>query len=513
MKDKLKYLKQILDKLDSREQTVLLDYLTSFDSRGKGYKPKTLILLQLLLKYPDIEDVHRLFKKKMVSEDAMRMVVFRLKEKIGESLLLDINIAHEDNYDEVSRARVEVAKKKLVAMIYTGRGLRAEALNLYDKVIDLSKKFEFYSDLIEALYAKQQAIGLKHGKKEFTKLDEEIAHNEVCRTAAQQARKTYHSIVLNYGFKGLSRGNTDKAYETELEQITEKLKNDAAATSSGQVSYYYNLLMIEYSQVKRNIAQASEYCQLLVDTVTNNPSVYHRRRLGIAYLNYSQNELFNFDFASAVEKAQLAKGYFVVNSPNHSLGAELEFYGEFYAGRIDEAESIITQLINNEKLEQSDFRYAKWNYLLACVYFVKGLYNKVILTLQEAHKMDKDREGWNLGIRTLTILYAIDNEQFDYADSLIANLRQFIKEALKEQTVRERDKTILDILLSLRKTAYNFKETAEAKALDIEKLSEDSIEYGWEMQSPELIVFQQWFENKLLGQAYKPVFEKEKVYS
>lgn len=510
--DKLKYLKQILDTLDSREKTVLHDYLTSFDSRGKGYKPKTLILYQLLLKYPDIEDVHRLFKKKMPSEDAMRMTIFRLKEKIGESLLLDINIAHEDNYDEISRARVEVAKKKLVALIYTTRGLKTEVLDIYNKVVSICKKYELYSDLTEVLNLQQQALGLKHGRKEFEKLDAEIGFYENCRSALLNARKVYHSIILNYGFKGLSRGNTNKDYETELEQVTNKLYEDYQATSSGQVGYYYHLLMIEYNQVKRNIAKASEYCQLLVETVKENPSVYHRRRLGIAYLNYSQNELFNFDFVSAAEKAIAAKEFFVVNSPNHSLAMELEFYAYFYNSKIDDAESAINQLLSNEKLDKKDFFCAKLNYLLACVHFVKGQYNKVILALQEAHRMDKDREGWNVGIRLLTILYAIDNEQFDYADSLIINLRQFIKEALKEQTVRERDKTILDILLNLRKSAYDFKEAAKAKATELERLSEDSMDYGWEMQSPELILFQQWFENRLLGHKYQPVFEKEKVY-
>ena len=510
--EKLKHLKQILDSMTEREKTVLNDYLTSFDSRGKGYKPKTLILLQLLNKYDDLDDVYRLFKKKMPSDDAIRMNINRLKDKIGESLLLDINISHEDAYDEISRVRVEVAKKKLVALIYIGRGLRTEALELYDKVISLGSKYELYNEVIEVQYLKQQTIGLKFGKKEFDKLNDSIAFNEQCRTAFQNARKAYHEIILNYGFKGLNRSNPDPKYEQELEQKLNQLNADFKNTKSAQVGYYYNLLMIELNQVRRNIHQASKHCEHLVKTVKENPSVYHKRRLGIAYLNFSQNELFDFNFDSALAKALEGMACFPANSPNHSLGMELEFYAAFYSGKLAEAKEIITSLLTNEKLDQSDFRYAKWNYLLACVHFAEGNFSQVLLTLNEAHKMDKDREGWNIGIRVLSILNAIESEQFDYADSLIVNLRQFIKEALKEQAVRDRDRNILEILLNLRKNAYNFKETKEAKEDLLHKLEENSAENGWEIQSPELIVFQQWFDGKLAGKATFD-FSRKSIYS
>ncbi len=510
--EKLKYLKQILDTLDKRELTVLGDYLTAFDSRSKGYKPKTLILFQLFQKYDDIADVYRLFKKKMPSEDAMRMTIYRLKEKIGESLLLDINISHEESYDELSRVRVDVAKKKLVALIYASRGLRAETIDMYNKVIELSKKYELYNDLVEVLYLKQRAIGLTQGKKEFEKLDKDIEHYEVCRAAFQRAGKIYHEIILNYGFKGLSHSGADKAYQAELENKLEQLKADYKATKSGQVGYYYNLLMIEYNQITDNIGKASKYCQRLVETVQDNPSVYHRRRLGIAYLNYCQNELFNFAFDSSLEKAHEAIPCFKDNSPNQSVAKEMEFYGHFYKGDMHQAEQVIAELLNNEKLEQSGFRYAKWSYLLACVNFINGVYNKTLLNLQDAHKMDKDREGWNIGIRVLTILYAIENEQHDYADSLIVNLRQFIKEGLKDQAVRERDKNILDILLQLRKTAYNFKETAESKQAELNSLYQEKPQLAWHIQSPELIVFHQWFASKLAGKKYSPEYSKEAIF-
>ncbi len=138
----LQHLKHIVDALNKNEKEVLVEYLKAFDSRSAGYKPKTLIILDLLLKNNDLSKVNKYLKKKFgaKSQDALRMMMYRLKEKIGESLVLDVNIMREGIYSELSQARANVAKKKIIALIYTSRGIAHETLELYDKVIALSKK-------------------------------------------------------------------------------------------------------------------------------------------------------------------------------------------------------------------------------------------------------------------------------------------------------------------------------------------------------------------------------------
>ena len=82
----LQHLKHIVDALNKNEKEVLVEYLKAFDSRSDGYKPKTLIILDLLLKNNDLSKVSKYLKKKFgaKSEDALRMMMYRLKEKIGE---------------------------------------------------------------------------------------------------------------------------------------------------------------------------------------------------------------------------------------------------------------------------------------------------------------------------------------------------------------------------------------------------------------------------------------------
>lgn len=94
----------------------LWNIFKAFDTRSGGYKPKTLVILDLLIKNNDLSKINKYLKKKFgaKSEDALRMMMYRLKEKkYGESLVLDVNIMREGAYSELSQARANVAKKSL----------------------------------------------------------------------------------------------------------------------------------------------------------------------------------------------------------------------------------------------------------------------------------------------------------------------------------------------------------------------------------------------------------------
>ena len=511
----LQHLKHIVNALNKNEREVIVEYLKAFDTRSGGYKPKTLIILDLLLKNDDLSKVSKYLKKKFgaKSEDALRMMMFRLKEKIGESLVLDVNIMREGIYSELSQARANVAKKKIIALIYTSRGIAHETLELYDKIISLAKKFEFYNELIEVLMYKQQHQGIREGKKAYNKFTEEIEFYEKSRRAANDAVKAYYEVSLNWGFKGLNRNIPDPGYTIFLEEKLSKLKKDFEETSSAQVGYYYYTISVEYNQVLHFGKKASEYCNYLVDLVKNNPSINLKIRLGTVYLNYSQNELFNYEFDSALVNALEGKKCFNEGTYNYNNSLELEFYANVYSGNMKNATTTIETLIQNTKTDRSEFSTAKRNYLLACTYFAQKQFIKANRTLQFTSSAEKDKEGWNIGMRIFNIMNTVENSQYDQADLLIMNLRQFIKEALKLKFVPERDKIILEILLELRKQGYDFEKIIKTKHQQLEQLANAKGNHSWQIQSPELIVFHRWVVAKAKEKFYEPVYKTEVVNS
>ena len=514
--DKLRYIQRMARRLSPHEVETLRRFLTAFETRGESHIPKTLTLLNLLLSHDDVNEIMPRLKKALdaSSDDAVRMIAHRLKEKIGESLILDINANRGDGYDDIIKAEIEVTKKKQVAAIYRTRGLESEVEHLYARIITLGKKYELYNDLIEVLLAKQGLLGMKHGPKKFFEMEQEIEYYECCRTAATNAKKAYYRTIRSYAFKGLNRNDPSEDYLTSLDSEITVLKKDFEETSSAIVGFYYYLLQIEFFQIRKRYDKASEYCLHLVDIVRNNASVYMKRRLGIAYLNLSQNEIFNYYFDYSIGFAKEAQKCFNPHATNHNLAIELEFYANYYAGRMDEAEQSISRLVEDTESEQSEFRRSWRQYLMACVQFVRQDYRAVNLALNETKKINKDKIGWNLGVRVLSIVTAIEQENHDFADSQILSMQQFMRQSLKGTPLRARDEAVLKILLALRRESYNFVEVGEKNQETLEQLSRDEdADYSWEVQSPELIVFHKWFESKSHDTVYEPLYTREYVHS
>ncbi len=509
----LEHVRSIHFMMDRNEHVALRNYLTCFESRKKGHKPKSVILLDLLEKYEDDEKVMLLLKKKIASEDARRMVISRLRDKMLESLTLDVNLSRDENYDEQAQAFGAVILGKLQGKLLIARGQRKTGFYVLDKNIAVAKHYEFYDELVDMLSAERQFIKAWKGTDQaFYDLHRQIENYSKCRDAANLAKKYFEETTMRYGFKGLSRIPTDKE---QLEFLTERIDELGEAferTSSATVGYYYYFLHIEFHQLQNNLKEASDSLNMLVQLLENNPSIKRKVRMASVHANLGANDLWLHQFEAAGSQFMVSLSYLRENTRNHTVIKELQFYSLFYAGELQEAKNALNSTIKSKYADQSEFRKAVRSYLLACVTFAIGDFKQVNRYLVDSQSIGQDKEGWNISSRVLSIMLAIEQEKFDYADSLVINIRQFMREGLKGIEVRKRDKLILEILIELRKKSYDFFEVQEAKADVLEQLSQDNVETGWMLQTPEMICFHTWFRDKLNENPYTISYQKEYIY-
>ena len=500
--------------MDKNERTVLKNYLVSFESRKKGHKPKSLVLFELLEKYDDDDKVLSLLKKKMPSEDARRMVITRLREKMLASLSLDVNIAREEVYDERAQAQPKVLLGKLQGKILFSRGQRKMAYFVLDRAIALAKYYELYDDLVDMLAEERIYIkAWKGSDKAFYDIANEIENYSACRDAANMARQYFEEVIMRYGFKGLNRLAADPKQLNFLKERIDNLEKAFEATSSATVGYYYYFLLVEYNQLQNKLSDASNALSKLAQMLENNPAIKRKVRQASVHLNLGANDLWLHRFEEAKTQFEVSLTFIRENTRNHAVISELLFYSQFYAGQLDEAEETLESLVESKHVDQSDFRRAVRSYLLACVSFAKGEFRKVNLRIADSHKIGEDKEGWNIGSRVLSIMLAIEREKFDYADSQIINLRQFMREGLKGVEVRKRDKLILETLVELRKKSYDFEVVAEVKQDVLQVLSMNDPESGWLVQTPEMICFHTWFNDKLNERSYQVNYSTDYLFS
>lgn len=436
---------------------------------------------------------------KEVDATSFNKLVLRLSNKLLESLLLDINVNHTDAYSDWYRNRLDLRKKIMQAFTIKGRGLDREAFALYDKIIKRAKEYELYDELLEVLYLKQQDLGLRLGKKEFEKYLKEIKYYQRCKAAVYRAKnwRYRHFIeeVDNKGFKNEKLGL--------LTEAISDLQEEYRITKSANVGYYLYFLMMEYYMAYGYYKKSCETGLRLIELIESSPAIYMKRRLGHAYSDLADNELFIYDFDASLKHAKIAQNHYDPNEYDFEVAKEIEFKVHFYKGDIKRASDTINELLRNIQRENTPFQHDKRVYLKACVLFVQQKFKDSYKLLQKCIEIEQDQEGWNIGIRVLSILNLVEMVDLDFADARIEAMRKHIERIKELKPVRKRDIIILKILRQLEKESFDFKTVYKKCKKNFDKLESNREDYWWKVKSPEMIVFHKWFEAKVKNEPYQ----------
>lgn len=490
----LSAIKSLIDKLKREEVKSLLKFLryyqdTEDESKGKGTQ-----LVENIISDPGCtaKDLQLdLYGKE--NYHAFNKLLNRTKEKIYEVLLFDQNLA-KPYYSNRNRIVFEIRKKLLQSEILLLRGMTDEFENFLNKIISKAKEYEVYDSLIEALQTKQRFMVLQSGRKEVEKIEKEVAIFEESRKKVQKARAAWTRIgsIIN-------QSTSPYDYLEELEFEIKVLENDYRETNSASIGYFYYFLYVEWLQINKRYSESEEILMKLLDLVKNNVSIYTQARCGDVQINLSNNEILLGDFKLAITNAIVAQSFFDFESLNYYVAREIEFYARFYSNEIDIAEKIISDVCNSTRSANTPFLYSKWRYLYACTKTKKGEIVSSNELLQDYKEIESDKEGWNLSKRILTIINRIELNDLESADLKVLGLEKFIKRLLKSRHVRKRDILIIRILLKLINEGFDFEKVYKQRKRYFDLLESNNTDYGWKIKSPELIIFHEWYKNKMVG--------------
>jgi tetratricopeptide (TPR) repeat protein len=243
----------------------------------------------------------------------------------------------------------------------------------------------------------------------------------------------------------------------------------------------------------KNYLKARDICFELMDVIIYSPAVKRKQRLGIVYSNLSICKIYLRNFDKALEYARKAQENFVPFSYDHSVAKEQEFYALFYSGRFDEAEATALLLLNTTSRKNlGDMRYAKYNFLHANVLFKQGKFSEAARILNQKWEIKNDKEHWETELRILSIMTAIELENYSLADQKTENLRKYIQRSQKTNPVSTRNKNILKLLQQVERNQFAF----DNRMSTLAELSKKN-EHGWQLLSWELVPFHEWVKEKI----------------
>ena len=490
MTTSFKLLKELVYRLSKTELLTLKQKLIG--SKKNNFNLKSIRLLEIIIDNPDIserETVEKIYKDEI--NTAFLRLVTRMIEKIDE-VYLNLNYDLFELYSERNYQFFNLKRKLLILQMRWLRGVPQNLEFHFEKIISQSKKYELYETLIEVLLIKQRYVGFRFGKKAFEKIETEIRHLEENRNAVQRARSTFNKV----GTKINQSAYLDD-YKEELSQSIIEIKKDYAITNSARVGYYFYFLESEWLYINGEYEAARDSLEKLLKLVLKKNSLYTKITHGDILLNLSNIDIHLKNFALAIENIRKAEKLYDAKSLNYDLAREIEFYAQFHSGKMNLAEEIIEEIYHSSRISDTPFQFSKRAFLFACLQTLKGEIEKSNDLLLDVKEIEKDKEGWNIAIRILTIINRIQAKDFESADLHVLNLEKFIKRRSKFRHVRKRDTAILRILLKLINENYDFKKVYNQRKRYFDLLESDDPEYRWKIKSTEMIVFHEWFRKKV----------------
>lgn len=491
----LQVIRDLIRSLGDEERQTIRIYLTCFYQKGKEARSITLydILVAEQKKGKQIEVaspaelVSTIYGRS--SPGNFSRLLYRLREKILEGLIIDVNVERKGAYGERTRINIEVRKNLTQIQILRSRGVKSIAELLLTKVIDQCKRYELYEEILIALRLQIDFYAEEYGDAFVKNIQEQYKKYNLAKDAVLKAEIYRGQIHANVDF----RTGVEMDVEVLRNMLTE-LSNDYKKTSSTQVGFYYFYILTQYYQLKGEYRSARKALMDNLKLLDLNPGIFTRIRVGNIKINLADNDLYLREFSRAFKTAQSATRYFADSSFNYTQAVEQMFYAQFYLGDYKYAREILLELLPDiDETTGLQYRVGKRIYLFACTSFMlQDFETSYKLTNRVINPIEDDKEGWNIGVRILTILSLIELQQFDEATSKIDALKNFL-DTLKKENVSPRFRAALSIFRKLSNTGFDFKTFYQKEKARLEEFQQ----FEWIPKYPDIISVSHWIHAKV----------------
>ena len=504
--DKSRYLVQLIDVirvLRGSEADLAKKHLKAYET-NHTVKHRKMFQLYKYIKIKQIHDYEKLKKKISPdsNDDSFNKLIRRTTDRIQESLIVDVNIRRKGAYSDVFKMKFFIRKLLIQGQILMGRGLVDRPTVILDTCIKYSKRFELYDELIEAYRFKQTILSRRSDKETMKKLDLELDFYEECRRLSIITRKIRDEFEIIISGK-IKTSRINKSLKNKIE----KLYDYYIKTNSVNILSQYYLIKIEVFKSENNLLKVVETIKYLIEILKNSIAIYSPARI-----IYLQNQLANYEFSRLEFIASIKEIHDGINliSSINSMYITLQtkkVYNLLLRNETNESLNLIQEIENLEIINKMPYYLSEVKYLKVICYFRLQEYKMAINLLSEKSEIEKDKEGWNVWIRIMRLLCSIELLKLNMIDYDVESFRKYLQRIDKQYEVRKRDKLVLKVLLELDKQNYDFEATAIHRAVELEKLKSTDKKFAWNPDSPEIVLFHEWFESKRLKRPYQPDFD------
>jgi hypothetical protein len=465
----------------------------SFGHQDK-FKGAPAMLFDLLIQNSDCTYEQTIIDLGNISKSAFDTIVIRLKEKLNYCLVSEFNTMREDGYSLRYRAFFQCKDYIKMIHILRRRGAVQEAYSKILLVIELAEKYEWYDSLIEASYLLLEYYSLVSEYGTIEEIENKIPFYEFCRKAVIKSKLLYDDLLNNA--KKSTEGNSLKLYEKTIEHIN----NYYVKTKSASVNYQLLKIVINYYLQQGKYEEAELKAQEMLNHVSNSPSVNQPLTIADATLHIAECLLMQQKYLDSLAYIKSARLHLNKGSINYGESLEVEFYCLLYSGQLPQAENVIRELLDQKYYTVTRYHRNRRSFMLCCALFAQEKYEQAYDVLIEIGYLNKDKAGWNIGIRLMMILLAKLNNDSIRSENILAQWQREIGTMRKHIAFTKRDLELFKLLKRLSKTELSWSKFVNSENSIIDKFNTE--EYAWKPASHEVINVIDWLNSKARNMSF-----------
>jgi tetratricopeptide (TPR) repeat protein len=430
----------------------------------------------------------------------------RIKDVIEHALILNLLVNNSTNYSNLFLQKGRLRALTTYAEIIKSRGALRSAVKLLDNCEKVARHYQLYDQLIDILYIKSD-IGF-NGSKYYNleNILSDINHFEKCRRRVKEAKIIYRDYFSKTIKKGINKGDTKI-----LKKSIDKLDKYFAETSSNLILLKRHLFKMELSLVTDRYDEGTETGLEAIKLLEENENVKTNSRIGYFHFNIAETELGAFRFESSLWHATKAKSYVSSNSLNSLISSQFIVLACINLNQLVIALNEISQLQKLKVLSSYPFYQSKFYYYQAMIYFLQEDFDKAWKALSRQFDLEKDKEGWRVWLSIMRMLCQIEREELVDVDFMIQSFRKYIKRWEKRSEIGEREKLVFRVIETLNRNHFDYLATAKEETDTLASLRAKQGSLKWRPNSPELIIFHNWFDAKAEKTSYKPNYQTYKL--
>jgi len=483
-------LRQIAAAMGPAEVEATAAFISGFNRKFGEYEPKTLKLFTYISDNTKVENLsdeevkNQLFPQ--MDEGTFSKLVSRLKEKVFESLQLDVNLSRGGSYSATWLSRQKARKALISAEILSLKGLKGESDDLLRRVLRESLKFEIY-DLAATAYRLlyiHKCTQLSSEKGEDLKILAETYNRLAC------IERRADLLLYTYGFKKENPYRGELPYKQLATEI-KGLEAELQGSSANGIGYLISQLKILYWEGVGLFENQAAESQKLRQILLTNPGICSPIRRVNAALQAMTAYMHLRQFDQVVNFVEEARLFTTLTSYTGRKVAMYQAIAKLQIGQYESATALLQNLMEQPLLQGADREHV--NYLLAYVDFLSGNPNKAKLGLKYIENLRRQKlRDWSLGIEVFELQLRIDLGQLDMAEGLISNLQRRIQRQGEKDKPSQRLFILVRILHTLNMESFQFKSFWKKNPDVIGLLKDSRLGYRWDPFGHEVVPFESW---------------------